>query len=440
MYYSSYYNQGKWDGYNEFFKLQSGRFLTGLLPEICLVLKRLNFEYEIEDVRPAINFSCESVDANLLNYGNDPIVLRDYQVTYINYMIKHKRGIVPSPTSSGKTNVVVGLLKVLPKNTPTLILANRKSLVEQNYDEIKKWGIENVGLFYGKYKTPNIITCATSQSAMGLEPILPKIKCLIVEEVHEMMSKVTKKIYSKLTGALVRMGLSATPFKFARSDKNQMYDVKGWIGPEFNTKDGKIDTKTLQDRNILSSSQCYFFKVKQPALLYEIYMDAVTKGIAENEHFHDMTVKLVDKLSGRILIIVERIEHGDRLQNKMPNALWVRGKDTSETRKIIIDRLKTEKDKIVAIATSGIFNTGINVFVHNLINAAGGQAEHQIIQRFGRGLRVAKDKQHLCYFDFMFEINEYLEKHSRKRMRVLKKEGHPISLLETVDEFTLEEH
>ena len=75
-----------------------------------------------------------------------------------------------------------------------------------------------------------------------------------------------------------------------------------------------------------------------------------------------------------------------------------------------------------------IFNTGINVYVHNLINAAGGQADHQIIQRMGRGLRTAKDKEILKYYDFIFKINKYLQQHSEKRIKILKKEGHEVKI------------
>ena len=82
----------------------------------------------------------------------------------------------------------------------------------------------------------------------------------------------------------------------------------------------------------------------------------------------------------------------------------------------------------MAIATQGIFNTGINVFVHNLINAAGGQADHLIIQRMGRGLRTASDKDILNYYDFVFEINSYLHKHSLKRIKILQKQGHEIEI------------
>ena len=67
-------------------------------------------------------------------------------------------------------------------------------------------------------------------------------------------------------------------------------------------------------------------------------------------------------------------------------------------------------------------------FCHNLINAAGGQADHMIIQRMGRGLRTADDKDILKYFDFLFKTNKYLEKHSEKRIKILKKEGHEVTV------------
>jgi superfamily II DNA or RNA helicase len=75
----------------------------------------------------------------------------------------------------------------------------------------------------------------------------------------------------------------------------------------------------------------------------------------------------------------------------------------------------------------------LSVHLHNLINAAGGQAEHVIIQRFGRGLRVADDKELLNYYDFVFEINEYLYTHSQRRIRILEHEGHNIEIKKSLD-------
>ena len=43
------YKMKKWDGYINFFALETGKFLTGLLPEVAAVLKHFNVEYTVED-------------------------------------------------------------------------------------------------------------------------------------------------------------------------------------------------------------------------------------------------------------------------------------------------------------------------------------------------------------------------------------------------------
>ena len=249
------------------------------------------------------------------------------------------------------------------------------------------------------------------------------------------MSKEPKKYFNKMKSCSVRAAVSATPFKFGGKDMCQKWMVKGYFGPALKAKSagGVLTTKHLQERGTLSKSVCRFYPVREPDLNYEVYMDAVTKGIAENWHFHEMVVKLVSKLEGRTLVLVDRIAHGDSLNSLIPGSLWVQGKDDLETRRMVIERLKTSKEKVIAIATQQIFNAGINVMVHNVVNAAGGQADHHIIQRVGRGLRTAEDKDILNYYDFVFHNNEYLLEHSKKRIKILKGEGHEIIVKEGLD-------
>jgi len=438
-FHSRLYKQKLWDGYVEFFKKESGRFLTGLLPEVEAALKYMGAEYQIVDERNVVDFRFSKIDDQFLNQwlpsSENSFPLYDYQVDLTNSILKNKRGVICSPTASGKTAIMISILKSLPQNCPTLILANRKSLVEQNYDEMMKWGFENVGRMYDKYKEPNIFTCSTVQSLHKMKPVLGKIRALIVDEIHENMSKVPKKFFGQMKSCSIRVAVSATPFKFGGKDKVQKYSVKGYFGPimRSTSMDGILTTNKLQKRDILSSSKCIFFPIREPDLPYEIYLDAVTRGIAENFHFHEVVKKLVSKLKGRTLILVERIAHGDTLASMIPDALWVQGKDDLETRKHVIEQLKKSKKKTVAIATQGIFNAGVNFMTHNLINAAGGKAEHQIIQRIGRGLRTAGDKEQLNYYDFVFEINDYLFDHSRKRIKILKKEGHDLEIKNEID-------
>jgi superfamily II DNA or RNA helicase len=436
-YHSSLYKQKIWDGFINFFDKKSGRFLTGLLPEVKLALSHLCIKYDIIDERQQITFLHDKID----NQFMEQITLEQYQVDLINQALKYHRGIIKSPTGSGKTFIMLGILKCLPPNIPTLFLANRTSIVRQNYKEMLKWGFKNVGLFDGKCHEPNLITCSTIQSLHHLANILPKFRALVVDEIHMMMSPKAMKVYKKLIGCSVRIGVSATPFKYEQRKKNKKeivegdkvhkYNVKGYFGPVFNssvTETGELTTEYMQDIGRCSKSRCAFFYVKEPMIPYDIFLDAVSNGVAQNWHFHQMVNQLVTKLQGRTLILVERLAHGDTLHKLIPNSLWIQGKDDAATREHVIEKLQNAKDNVVAIATSGIFNTGINIRIHSIINAAGGKASHEIIQRIGRGLRPAGDKKELDYYDFIFTINPYLEQHSRERIKVLTAEGHHVEI------------
>jgi superfamily II DNA or RNA helicase len=431
-FHSRLYKQKLWDGYTDFFSKKTGKFLTGLLPEVLAALDHLGEKYEIIDNRKEFDFRFNQIDENFL----EGFTLYDYQIDLTNALLKHKRGVICAPTAAGKTAIMLSILKALPPDCPTLILANKKSLVEQNYEEMIKAGFKNVGRLYANHKKPSIFTCATVQSLHKIEPILDKIKAIVVDEIHENMSKQPKKYLNKMKNCSVRVAVSATPFKFGGKDLCQKWLVKGYFGPILKSKSagGVLTTKHLQERGMLAKSKCTFYPVREPELKYEIYLDAVTRGIAENWDFHEMVTKLANKLEGRTLILVDRIAHGDALFSMMPYSLWVQGKDDLETRKFVIEKLTYSKEKTIAIATQQIFNAGINVKAHNVINAAGGQADHHIIQRVGRGLRTANDKDILNYYDFIFYNNEYLLNHSRKRLKILQKEGHEITIKENTND------
>lgn len=427
----------RWDGFIVFFNKETGKFLTGLLPEVFAVLKHFKIDYDIDDRRTKTPFALTNIDKDFLlpwtPEGDDPKTLHDYQVDFINKVTKHRRGIIFAPTSAGKSLIMLGIIKTLPPGTPILVLQNRVSLAQQNYKEFNKWGVENVGSLWGGNCKPNIVTVASVQSISKIEKLLPKFKVLIVDEIHDMMSKTPISVYKKLKSCDVRVAVSATPFKFGGKDNVQKFSVRGYFGPILkvdSAKGGILTTNELQRRGILAPSKCIFYPIREPQIPHDIYIDAVTRGIAESYYFHKVVTKLAKMQKGRTLILVDRIPHGDALHNLLPGSLWVQGKDNQKTRESVIEQLQKSQDDVIAIATQQIFNTGINCHVHNLINCAGGAAEHMIIQRMGRGLRTAKDKDGLMYYDFIFEINDYLEQHSNKRMKILTEEGHDVQIKE----------
>ena len=444
------YQQKIWDGYKDFFDKNTGKFLTGIIPEVRAYLDFHKIPYVVDDKRELVKWLYPELTDQFLNQWLETFnsrcpeeerlksfTLRDYQPELANAVIKNYRGIVTAPTAAGKTAIMISIVRALPPTTPVLILAHRTSLTDSTYREMNWWGVPNLGRLYDKYAQPNLVTVANWQSVHKIAKVLPKFKVLIVDEIHEMMSKGPKKIYGKLTGCSVRVAVSATPFKFDGTDNVQKYSVKGFFGPILKVKSagptGILTTLECQNRGFLSASEATFFPISDPQLPYLPYQEAVTQGIAENWGFHGIVSRLAKSLTGRTLILVERLAHGDYLESLIPGALWVRGKDTLETRRFVIEQLKRSEENCVAIATQGIFNAGINVYVHNLINAAGGKADHTIIQRMGRGLRKAGDKAILNYYDFVFLINDYLKSHSEKRVKILKKQGHKVIVKDCID-------
>lgn len=437
------YRKKKWDGWKEFFDLKTGRFLAGLLPEVLAVFKILNKPYTLIDDRTPVKWARDSVDDQFLNEflpsGGTPIDLHDYQPDLVNKCIRQNRGIVKAPTGAGKTYILVSVLKCLPPKTPTLFLTKNASLVHQNWKEMKEWGVEGLGRWYGKYKEPNFVMCATvhKETFISLRKLLPKFRVVVVDEVHDCMSKIPMAAYKKMINAGIRIGISATPFKYHEKKINEVhkYEVKGCFGPVFKTKttaSGELTTKDLQDRNILSASDCFVYPVTHPVLAYEPYQDAVKLGIEQNLHFHDIVARLSKTCPGRTLIVVERIEQGNYLKQLIPGSTFIQGAVSLKEREPILNSLK-EGDRSVVIAMRHIITAGINVRIHDLINAAGGQGAHNVIQLMGRGLRPANDKDKLRYHDFMFLINDYLREHAEWRVEVLQKEGHNVTILDDID-------
>lgn len=420
------YKMKVWDGFVDFFKKENGKFLTGLLPEVTTALNYWNIPYQLEDQRLPFHFKYDKIDKNFI----PGFILRYFQVDFINQALKYKRGVIDSPTGSGKSLSQAGIIKCLPDNAVCLVLCPTIDLVNNNYNEIISSGFKDVGRIGDKYNDPHRITCMTYHSWHKYKKLSKHVQVLIVDEIHDMMNDSCRKIYRELPNAIMRIALSATPMKFGGEDNKQKYEVKGYFGPPFicETLGRRLTIKDLQDDGTLSQNNITFFKYKGPELPpYLLYTDAVTLGISENDDFHNVIANLALSLSGRTLILVERIKQGDALKEKLGNAIWVSGKDDGETRQEVIEKLKYDQNTI-GIATSKIFSTGVNVFIHNLINAAGGQADHTVKQKLGRGLRKAEDKGDLNYFDILFENNEYLKKHSKKRIKILESEGHTVDI------------
>ena len=59
--FSPLYKSKKWDGFVNFFSAKTGKFLSGILPEICMIVKKFNEVYELNDLRTPIKFKFDKI-------------------------------------------------------------------------------------------------------------------------------------------------------------------------------------------------------------------------------------------------------------------------------------------------------------------------------------------------------------------------------------------
>jgi superfamily II DNA or RNA helicase len=386
----------------------------------------MDHPFQIEDERPRTVGVPEVLEVTpdiLQTPTNKTIELHNFQTEIANLALKEQRGIIKCATGGGKTLIFTAMLKAMNNKYPAMVLMRSKTLVEQTYEVFRQCGLEGIGRVNGDYFEPSHITVATFQSLHKISDLIPATKVLILDEVHEFTSKLSIETLKKFENTLFRWGFSATPFK--SDDPTHNYKLKSWIGLQL----CDITMEQLQESKVLCESEAHFWPVEEPKNIMEIeWPDAEEVGIVKNTSFHTQVAQLVQRIpSGRILILVKRLQHGDALHELLPGSYWVRGQDDAATREYVFSQLRqSDKPKVVAICSSIGF-LGINVYCHHLINAAGGRSPNLIIQKIGRGLRKAQDKHKLEYHDFFFKNNVYLRKHSQIRMSTLRKEGHKVT-------------
>ena len=225
-----------------------------------------------------------------------------------------------------------------------------------------------------------------------------------------------------------RCFLSATPFRNDNSD----LELKGMIGENIYEypaikaiKDGYLIPPTFFIYNVKQSIPYHL--INKYDSYPNIYNDYVVNNKNRNDLIANITNELAQEKTSKILIVVERIEHGEILNKIIPNSTFIHGelKDNKKT----IENFNLDGNKIL-ISTSGIISEGIDIPCLNvLINAGAGKSKIQMIQRVGRVLRLHKNKKNAIIIDFNDICVPFLEKQSKKRIEYYKEFDTKINMI-----------
>jgi superfamily II DNA or RNA helicase len=356
----------------------------------------------------------------------------DYQENLIHNALLLRRGVIKSPTGSGKTLIMAGLIKSLG-NKKMVILFNSKQLLKQSYDFVKDvCGIDNVGICSGEGYIYGDIMMSTVQSIEKiLDTHLEAAEALMVDECHEFCSgQRTLAAIESFPNASYRFGFTAT----VPGEPIKRHNLEGALGSiihAVSTQElvakGKLTKPIIQiiERDYLANGEDEHLS----------YIDAYDKYIVYNDERNDRIeniTKGIIEQNGRprILILTKSLDHGRLLEarfNRM-QCEFLEGANSVGERYKSISRFLAHEQGSILIGTR-ILQTGINISeITHLINARGMKSEIATIQALGRALRTSDNKDQVFVYDFK-DKEKYLASHSKERIKHYKKEGHEVKII-----------
>lgn len=399
---------------------RTGIFLTGLLPKVC------NYCTKRYDESPQV----DRENVEVLKVKKKPalpgITFRDDQLKLIELATLNQRGVILSPTGSGKTIVMLGLISQFPKAS-VLILCHSVGIVTQTFDELKKFGFKDLCMMGGgKKKLHGKIVVSTIQTLVKLDPalVMDKFDIVIIDEVHHCQS------LSSQYGKVMQKNLAPCKFGFTATlpvGKEKELALEGLIGPVI----GKVSINEAAKLGILAKPEIKLIPVPlSPSIAdYMKYQQLYKYGIVQNRYRNRLIMKnaSVRIQEGKsVLIMVKEILHGEALIEIAEEVFdfiptFIRG----ETQSIMREQIKAsfEKKDIGCVISTAVWREGINIrTLDTVINACGGRSEIMTLQSIGRGLRKTKEKDSVLVIDFL-DPYKYLATHAILRLQIYVKNG-----------------
>lgn len=433
---------GRWNGKVSYFSLAGSTYIN-LLPEILPYLDNVGYDIELEDLRDyTTTFTFDKVSEDTFKNKNwpkghpkegEPVVLRDYQIELVNNFLENPQSLQEIATGAGKTLMTAALSYTIEKYGRSIVIVPNKSLVTQTEADYINLGLD-VGVYFGDRKEYNKThTICTWQS---LNNMLKKTKageaeveigdfiegvvCVMVDEVHMAKADALKTL---LTGVFakvpIRWGLTGTIPK-AKFEAQSIYVSLGNVI-------GKLSASELQDQGVLA--RCYVNIMQlQDGKEFTNYQSEL-KHLLEDSERLDKIASLISGINdtGNTLILVDRVNAGKEIVNRLPGSVFVSGATNMNERKEEYDEVATSTNKII-VATYGVAAVGINIpRIFNLVLIEPGKSFVRVIQSIGRGIRKAEDKDHVQIYDITSSC-KFAKRHLTQRKTFYKEANYPFDV------------
>ena len=434
---------GRWNGKVSYFSL-GGSTYVNLLEEIIPVIDNAGYDIELEDTREySTNFTFNSISDNTFEHKNwpaghpvagTPIILRDYQITLINNFLSNPQCLQEIATGSGKTIMTAVLSYSVEQYGRSIIIVPNVSLVTQTEKDYINLGLD-VGVYYGgrkeighkhticTWQSLNILLKNTKAgtSELTINEFLENVVCVIVDEVHQAKAEALKTL---LTGAMsqipIRWGLTGTIPK-AKFESQALFVS---LGPVIN----KLSASTLQEKGVLAKCHVNIIQL-QDKVEFSNYQSEL-KHLLEDATRLDVIAHRIHslKVTGNTLVLVDRVNAGKELVNRIPDAVFISGDTKAQVRQEEYDKVSINSG-LVLVATYGVAAVGINIpRIFNVVLIEPGKSFVRVIQSIGRGIRKAEDKDFVNIWDITSSC-KFAKRHLTKRKEFYRESNYPFDVV-----------
>ena len=436
------YKLGRWDGTKTYFSIGGTGYLAHL-DVILPIIEDSGYEIDIEDLRHHSKIEFAPITEN---YWADkgktwpkghpeagtPIVLRDYQYDVVNKFLENPQALQEVATGAGKTITTATLSHLCEPYGRTMVVVPNKSLVVQTEEDYKNLGLD-VGVYFGDRKelgkTHTICTWQSlnvldkksyDNETLSLAEFTAGVAAIIVDEVHQAKAEVlTKLLTQNFNNCAIRWGLTGTVPKEAF----EFQGILASIGPVIN----QVSAHDLQEKGVLANLQINVLQTTD-VQVFRSFQEEYSFLVTDPTRLTWMANKIKAlSLSGNTLVLINRIDTGNKLIELIPDAVFVSGGMKLDERKEEYDEIKTSDSKII-VATYGVAAVGINIpRIFNLVLIEPGKSFVRVIQSIGRGIRKAQDKDHVEIWDFTSSC-KYAKRHLTERKKFYKEAKYPFTI------------
>lgn len=403
------YRNKMWDGKIRLYNPWDKKLYIGLLHYVEEFCKSRGYIME-NTIRERPEIDREKLEG-FLKHLKLPFEPREYQVDAILNGINNKRMLLLSPTGSGKSFIIYGLIRYILATRPDsriLLVVPTTSLVAQMKSDFKEYGInENwISMIYqGMDKNvDNKIVISTWQSIYKeKKPFFQRFTTVIGDEAHNFKAKSLTSILEKATNAEFRVGTTGT----LDGTKTHKLVLEGLFGQveRFTTTNKLMKEKALAKLNITCLQLEYSEETRKlcKKLKYAEEIDFLITNPKRNNFIKNLVVSR----EGNTLVLFQMVEkHGAELYKLISEAVdtnrkvfFVHGGVQTDTREEIRAITEQEENAII-IASYGTFSTGINIKnLLNIVFASPSKSRIRNLQSIGRGLRLKEGKTEANLYD-----------------------------------------